>query len=91
MVRGKEVYRSYGEGPETGGHDCPQSADPLRTERNRRRKAKKERIRQEREADSYRAETDLWNRSYERQVRAPPSGGEEEDDGTDTSERPPAP
>ena len=85
MVRGREVYRSYGEGPETGGHDCPQSADPLRTERNRRRKAKKERIRQEREADQHRSQKDLWNRAYERAIQRPPSP--EEDDGTDTSER----
>ena len=28
-------------GPQTGGHDCPMSADPRRTERNRRKKAKK--------------------------------------------------
>ena len=53
MVRGKEEYGSYGKGPETGGHDCPHSADPLRTERNRRKKAKKKCIRKEREADEY--------------------------------------
>ena len=28
-------------GPEGGGHGCPQSADPRRTERNRRKKARK--------------------------------------------------
>ena len=70
MVGGKEIYRSYGEGPHTGGSDCPQSQDPRRTDRNRRRKAKKERIRQEREADETKARNELWQRSYERQQAA---------------------
>ena len=90
MVGGREMYRAYGEGPETGGHDCPQSADPRRTERNKRKKEKKERIRREREADQTKAETEAWRRSYERQVSAP-SRWDEPDDGTDTSEGPPAP
>ena len=75
VVRGKEMYRSYGEGPETGGHDCPQSADPLRTERNRRKKAKKERIRKEREADEYyRAQRGLWNRCTSARFKRRPPG-----------------
>ena len=39
--RNSPSVRSRVKGPESGGHDCPQSADPRRTERNRRKKAKK--------------------------------------------------
>ena len=90
-VHGRWIYRSYGEGPETGGNDCPQSADPARTERNRRRKAKKERIRREREADADNARRDAWRRQYEREATARSSRTQEEDSWSEDSERPPAP
>ena len=38
---GQGPKRCRAKGPEGGGHGCPQSADPLRTERNRREKARK--------------------------------------------------
>ena len=94
-VGGVWVYRSYGEGPETGGHDCPQSRDPRRTERNKRKKEKKERKSREREADQHRAEKDAWTREYERQVAARYADGlpdaSDEDDGTESSEGAPPP
>ena len=94
-VGGVEVYRSYGEGPETGGHDCPQSRDPRRTERNTRRKEKKECKRREREADPHTAQQVDWWREYERQSAARCADGlsnaSEEDDGTESSEGAPPP
>ena len=89
------MYRSYGEGPETGGHDCPQSRDPRRTERNKRKKEKKERKRREREADPQKAEQVAWRREYERQSAARCADGlsnaSDEDDGTESSEGAPPP
>ena len=94
-VAGQWLYRSYGEGPETGGHDCPQSRDPKRTERNKRRKAKKDRKREEREADTRKAEQDAWRREYERRRAAGcPHGrlnASDSDDGTESSQGSPPP
>lgn len=40
-AHGRWWFRSRGTGPQAGGRDCPRSANPSRTARNARRKAKK--------------------------------------------------
>ena len=89
------MHRSYGKGPETGGHDCPQSRDPRRTERNKRRKQKKECKRRERGADPHRGQQVDWCREYERQGAARSADGlsnaSEEDDGMQSNEGAPPP
>ena len=70
--RGRNRWRA--KGPESGGHGCPQSADPEVTARNRRKKARKaaaqERFFARLETMSEDAKTkDAWDRSYDRYYR----------------------